>query len=49
LLRKDHFGEDNDGAIKAAVSGLTPKVRQNNHGRLLQTSKADVERFCGTR
>jgi len=44
LLRKDHFGEDNDGAIEAAVSGLTPKVRQNNHGKSLQTSKADVER-----
>ena len=44
MLRKDHFGEDNDGAIEAAVSGLTPKVRQNNHGKSLQTSKADVER-----
>jgi len=35
---------DNDGAIEAAVSGLTLKVRQYNHGRSLQTNKADVER-----
>jgi hypothetical protein len=38
---------DNDDAIEAAVSGLTLKVRQNNHGRSLQTSKTDVERVLG--